>query len=68
MREQMNIYEGSLDIDNILDLLNKALNGGELNITTYFVEVATVYQGAQNYLLISNLYQKQLAKLYKHRL
>ena len=68
MQQQVQAYEGSLNIPELLALLEKALNGGELNMTTYFVEVATVYQSAQNYIQISNLYQKQLAKLYKHRL
>ena len=68
MKEQIQAYDGAVDVPEILALLEKALDGGELNMTTYFVEVATVYQSAQNYIQINNRYQKQLAKLYKHRL
>lgn len=68
MKEQIQAYDGAVDVPEILALLEQALDGGELNMTTYFVEVATVYQSAQNYIQINNRYQKQLAKLYKHRL
>ena len=68
MKEQIDSYEKTLDIEGALSLLEKALQGGELSMTAYFVEIATVYQSAQNLIQIQNMYQKQIAKLYKHRL
>lgn len=68
MKEQIDAYSDALDVNNMLDLLKQALEGGELSVTAYFVEVATAYQSLENYLTIQNIYHKQLAKLYKHRL
>lgn len=68
MREQIDIYQSTLDIDKLLGLLQQALQGGEMSMTAYFVELATAYQSLENYIQISNIYQKQVAQLYKHRL
>ncbi len=68
MQEQIKAYDDIFDIDNNLKLLKLALEGGEISMTVYFVEAATVYQSALNYIQLSNLYQKGIAQLYKHRL
>lgn len=68
MKNQIDNYDNTLDIENMLALLNQALEGGELNMTSYFVEVATAYQSLENYIQIKNIYHKQLAKIYRHRL
>ena len=68
MQEQLKAYDDSFDIETNLSLLNQALEGGEISMTAYFVEAATVYQSALNYIQLSNLYQKGIAQLYKHRL
>lgn len=68
MKNQIDNYDSTLDIENMLALLNQALEGGELNMTSYFVEVATAYQSLENYIQIKNIYHKQLAKMYRHRL
>lgn len=68
MKEQMDIYQSTLDVDQLLELLQDALQGGEMSMTAYFVELATAYQSLENYIQISNIYQKQIAQLYKHRL
>lgn len=68
MKNQIDNYDNTLDIENMLALLNQALEGGELNMTSYFVEVATAYQSLENYIQIKNIYHKQLAKMYRHRL
>lgn len=68
MKGQIDAYSNTLDVDNMLALLQKALEGGELSVTAYFIEVATAYQSLENYTTIQNIYHKQLAKMYKHRL
>ena len=68
MKGQIDAYSNALDVDNMLGLLKQALEGGELSVTAYFIEVATAYQSLENYTTIQNIYHKQLAKIYKHRL
>ena len=51
-----------------LSLLRKALEGGEISMIEYFVEVSVVYQSKANLLLLENQYQKVMAQMYKSRL
>ena len=51
-----------------LTLLRKALDGGEISMIEYFVEVSVVYQSQSNLLQLENQYQKAMARLYKSRL
>ena len=51
-----------------LALLRKALDGGEISMIEYFVEVSVVYQSQDNLLQLENQYQKAMARLYKIRL
>ena len=51
-----------------LTLLRKALDGGEISMIEYFVEVSVVYQSKGNLLQLENQYQKAMARLYKSRL
>ncbi len=50
------------------DLLNKAIQAGQISMIEYFVDVTTYYQSVQNYLQLQNEYQKVMAQLYKYRL
>lgn len=68
LASQIEDYEGLIDIDENLRILKMALNGGELSVTEYFVEMGIMYQSAQNYIELTSLYQKQIAKIFKHRL
>lgn len=68
IQQQVLDYEDLIDIESNMRLLEKALKGGEISITDYFVEMNIVYQSIQNYIELNNLLQKQLAKLYKHKL
>lgn len=61
-------YQEALHSQQNLALLKQALTGGQINITTYFVEVTIVYQSKQNLLQLENRYQKVMAQLYKSRL
>ena len=51
-----------------LKLLRKALEGGEISMIEYFVEVSVVYQSQSNLLQLENQYQKVMARIYKSRL
>ena len=51
-----------------LTLLRKALDGGEISMIEYFVEVSVVYQSQSNLLQLENQYQKAMARLYKSQL
>ncbi|MDR0962904.1 MAG: TolC family protein [Mediterranea sp.] len=61
-------YQAALGDSHNLELLRQALDGGEINITEYFVEVSVVYQSQQNLLELENRYGKVMAQLYKSRL
>ncbi len=60
-------YAAALRQDNVA-LLNKAVQAGQISMVEYFVNVATFYQGMQNYLQLQHEYQKTMARLYRFRL
>lgn len=51
-----------------LDLLKKALVGGEISMIEYFVEVGIVFQSKANLINLENQYQKAMARLYQNKL
>ena len=51
-----------------LTLLRRALDGGEISMIEYFVEVSVVYQSQANLLTLECQYQKAMARLYRSRL
>ncbi|MBO4985959.1 MAG: TolC family protein [Bacteroides sp.] len=61
-------YEQTLEQQQDLTLLKQALEGGEISLIEYFLEVATVYQSKANLLQLQNRYQKAMAEIYKSRL
>ena len=61
-------YEETLNRQQDLALLKLALEGGEISLIEYFVEVSVVYQSRANRLELENQYQKAMARLYKSRL
>lgn len=61
-------YKEALHSQQNLALLKQALTGGQINVTTYFVEVTVVYQSQQNLLQLENQYQKVMARIYKNKL
>lgn len=48
--------------------LNKALNAGEISVTTYFVELASFYQSRQALLDMEKEYNRLMAMLYRFEL
>ena len=61
-------YRQTLARQQDLALLRKALDGGEISMIEYFVEVSVVYQSKSNLLQLENQYQKAMARLYKSKL
>lgn len=61
-------YQQTFARQRDLTLLRKALDGGEISMIEYFVEVSVVYQSQDNLLQLENQYQKALARLYKSQL
>lgn len=61
-------YQETFTKQQDLELLKKALMGGEINMIEYFVEISVVYQSQQNLLALENQYQKTMARLYQSKL
>lgn len=51
-----------------LKLLRQALEGGQISMIEYFVEVSVIYQSQANLLQLENQYQKVMAQIYKSKL
>ena len=64
----MEEYQKTFRSQQDLNVLRKALDGGEISMIEYFVEVAVIYQSQLNYLQLENQYQKAMAQIYKNRL
>ena len=61
-------YRQTLSRQQDLTLLRRALDGGEISMIEYFVEVSVVYQSQANLLTLECQYQKAMARLYRSRL
>lgn len=68
LHQSMEEYQKTFKAQQNLKLLKEALNGGQINMIEYFMEVSVVYQSRQNYLTLENQYQKAIAKIYKNKL
>jgi outer membrane protein TolC len=68
LQSTIQAYRNALQGTRNIDLLRRALEGGEINITDYFVESAVVYQSQLNLLNLESRYRKALANLYKNSL
>ena len=68
LHASMKEYNETFRQQQDLKLLRKALEGGEISMIEYFVEVSTLYQSRTNLLQLENQYQKAMARLYKCRL
>lgn len=68
LHASMEEYKQTLARQQDLLLLRQALEGGEISLIEYFVEVSVVYQSKSNLLQLENQYQKAMARLYKCKL
>ena len=51
-----------------LELLKKAVEGGEISLIDYFVEASGIYGNLRDCISLQNSWQKLAARLYKNRL
>ena len=68
LHASMQEYAETFGRQQDLKLLRQALEGGQISMIEYFVEVSAVYQSQANLLQLENQYQKVMARIYKSRL
>lgn len=68
LHASMQEYTETFGRQQDLKLLRQALEGGQISMIEYFVEVSVVYQSQTNLLQLENQYQKVMARIYKSRL
>ena len=61
-------YAKVLEQQGNIELLNKALNAGQLSVIDYFTELSTIYDSHQSYLDVEKEYPSILAQLYQYKL
>ena len=61
-------YAKVLEQQRNIELLNKALNAGQLSVIDYFTELTTIYDSHQSYLDVEKEYHIILAQLYQYKL
>ena len=61
-------YAKVLEQQRNIELLNKALNAGQLSVIDYFTELTTIYDSHQSYLDMEKEYHSILAQLYQYKL
>ncbi|WP_455511388.1 TolC family protein [Butyricimonas paravirosa] len=61
-------YAKVLEQQRNIELLNKALNAGQLSVIDYFTELTTIYDSHQSYLDVEKDYHSILAQLYQYKL
>ena len=64
MRHAADTYDTAL-LYSTLDLLRKAVEGGELSLIEYYVEADAIYRNLQTQMQLENKYQKVWAELTK---
>lgn len=67
LRKAADTYDTAL-LNSTLDLLRKAVEGGELSIIEYYVEADAIYKNLQTQMQLENQYQKAYAELTKGEL
>ena len=61
-------YAKVLEQQRNIELLNKALNAGQLSVIDYFTELTTIYDSHQSDLDVEKEYHSILAQLYQYKL
>ena len=61
-------YAKVLEQQRNIELLNKALNAGQLSVIDYFTELTIIYDSHQSYLDVEKEYHNILAQLYQYKL
>lgn len=66
--ESRNEYASILSAQHSVELLNKALQAGQISMIDYFIEVTTLYDSKQNYLNVEKDYFSTVAQLLQYQL
>ena len=61
-------YAKVLEQQRNIELLNKAMNAGQLSVIDYFTELSTIYDSHQSYLDVEKEYHSISAQLYQYKL
>lgn len=67
MKAAIEAYDEPL-MRETLELLNKAVEGGEISLIDYFVEASGIYSNLTSCIGLRNSWQKLMAKIYSNRL
>lgn len=68
LQTSRNEYAALLKHQRNVELLNKALQAGQLSIVDYFTELTTLYDSLQSFLDVERDYYNLLAQLYQYEL
>ena len=68
LRQSLEEYSQALSQQRNIQLLNKALDAGQISVVDYFTELSTIYDSWQSYLDVEKAYHDTLAQLYQYRL
>lgn len=68
LAESREEYRKILSDRQSIELLNKALNAGQISLVEYFTEIAVFYESRQNYLEVERDYFSALARLFRYKL
>lgn len=61
-------YQQILSGQHSTELLNKALQAGQISMIDYFIEITTLYESRQNYLNVERDYFNTVAQLFQYKL
>ena len=67
LKKAKDTYDTAL-LNQTLDILRKAVEGGEISITDYYVEADNIYRNLEAYMNIERQYQGAVAEIYKNEL
>lgn len=68
LADSRNEYAEALSCQRNDELLNKALEAGQISMIDYFVEITLLYNSMQNYLNVEKEYQNAMARLLQYQL
>lgn len=68
LRASMDEFDTVLKNQDNLNLLNKALQAGQISMIEYFVSIGTLYQSTDYHLQLQSEYHKVLAAIYSYKL
>ena len=61
-------YAKVLEQQRNIELLNKALDAGQISVIEYFTEVSTLYQSRETLLQLEKDYRTATAQIYRYEL